>query len=180
MKSLNCSHNNAKTFSSVGCDPYISHENGFVSSISFSSFFNNTSTSKYCIEVNNEKCQVNNHHEIRNTNIISNHSPETIFSQGNTDISLSSILGNGNPLFSHTHITIINCSRDNTEKEGSGEVSEIFTTKSFIIALTFYETGECQNLFVQFSNPTKCHTIQSKNIFLHKMILNCFFILIFS
>ena len=111
---------------------------------------------------------------------------KTISSKGETNIYQWCILNNGNPCFysedEKSTITIIESSIDNKQGEGSVIIEESEEIEPFIYALTFYETGECHNLFVHIPNPkvTKCHTLQPKNIFIHKMILNCLFIFLVS
>ena len=120
--------------------------------------------------------------QIKICNILENDSNNTISSEGETNIIQCCIKDNGNPCFytetSASEIRLISCSTDHIESSGSGTFQSNDQTKAFIVALTFYETGECQNLFVQFSNPTKCRTVQPNNIFIHKMILNCLFIVL--
>ena len=73
--------------------------------------------------------------------------------------------------------TLIKCNTDNTNENGSGTFIESEKTNPFIVALTFFETKQCANLFVYFPKISKCQTQQQKNIFLHKMI-STFFVLL--
>ena len=176
IKTVNISHNSANKISSLKCVPSTSSK---TIDICFCSFSNNTSKEQ-CIQLNNEnniECQ----HQIKNSNFIQNKGKDTFYSKGETNIVQCCILGNGDPCFfaeTNSQITLINCSTDQTNYVGS--FIKIETTNPFIIALTFYETGNCHNLFIHYPNTFKCRTLLQKNIFLHKMILNCLFIFILS
>ena len=186
IKSVNLSHNKANSHSALTSAPELNNEEtNHGSDVLYCSFSNNTADSQFCILVNNhhnESCT----HQIKNCNIIENNSPKTIYSNGETNIYQCSILNNGNPCFytedENSKIIISSSYTDCFEEDDSIIFQENEQIHPFIYALTFYETGECQNLFVQIHIPklTNCHTLQPKNIFIHKMILNCLFIILVS
>ena len=179
VKSVNLSHNIAPFYCALGCDQAIVNENNNGIDISFCSFFNNTATTEKCIRVNDQgdsRCK----YEIKYSNIISNNANNTISLLGEMNIDFCSILHNVNPYFytetNTSKITINNCHTDNKNEGGNGIFTEIETTNAFMIALTFYETGHCQNLLTHILKNVKCNTHPQKNIFIHKMISNCLFI----
>ena len=179
IKSVNLSHNRAEFYSAIALLP-----NNFVEGteygciVSYCSFSNNTATIEQCIRMNNyynPSCK----HQIKTSNIIDNNSPNTIWSQGETKITLCSIMNNVNPCFfpqsSSSSITLIQCYTDSKNGENSNSFIEAETRNPFLNAITFYSTGQCENFFIHILNPSKCETL-AKNIFLEKLLRSFLFI----
>ena len=179
IKSVNLSHNKANSCSAIRCYPNkINEETKHGSDVLFCSFSNNTATSQHCILFDDHESA--NNHEIKNCNIVENNSPKTFFSRGETNIYQCSFLNNGDPCFctegANSKITINSCYTDSFQEDISISYIQSEKTHPFIVALTFYETGECHNLFVQFYPTIKCGTCEHRNLFLHKILLKCLYI----
>ena len=180
IKSVNLSNNKAALYSTIGCLPncVLNEKESLGGVISYCSVFNNTATKECCIRL--EYYGSRKSHEIKRSNIMNNKGKNIIMSKGETKISDCSILDNGNPYFytndENSTITLFDCNTDNINGEGSGSFTQIQTTNPFIVALTFFETGNCHNLFVQFPNTKKCQTPVEKNNLRFKMITPSLFI----
>ena len=172
VNSANSSHNTATSCSALSCLPYLI-ENGFGSDISFCSIVNNTANSQICIEMDNTyntECK----NRMKCSNIIQNRKKNIISSTGIFNVIQSTVLENDEPyckINSNSSIEFFNCTIDSTNGEGS-----LFTkngaTNSFIVALTFFQTAKCQNLFIQFCPTIKCRTLPNKNIIIQKTIIS--------
>ena len=184
IKSVNLSHNKAKSCSALNCNPNkVNEETKHGSDIIYCSFSNNTAKNQYCIMMNNEFNEICTY-ELKNCNIIDNISPKTIWSQGETKMTFCSIMNNVNPCFftetsetSESSITLVQCYTDSKNGENSNSFIETETRNPFLNAITFYSTGQCENFFIHIRNPSKCETL-SKHIFNHKLFLHYLFIFI--
>ena len=177
-------YNKANSYSAVYCIPnQKNEETNHGIDIIFCSFSNNTAIKDQCIRIKNEQNNLFSN-EIQNSNIIGNNASNTIHSQGQTNIYHCSIMKNGNPCFSledeNSKFTIHSCYIDSLNEAGSVSFFETKKIHPFILALTFYETGDCHNLFVQFLPSLNCRTFEKRNILHNKLILNCLFISLLS
>ena len=173
IKSVNLSHNKAKLSSCFTCRPNKADERGYGTIITFCTFTNNTEE-QYSFYL-----QSTYKHEIKNTNIIGNKGKETFYLQGEAKVIHSCILNNDDPFLTtgdeQSSLSLIECNIDNTNT--TGFLIKNGTTKPFILALRFIETGNCNNLFVQFSTFQHC-TFQ--NLLQFRLFLTqCFFLIQF-
>ena len=173
IKSVNCSNNEANSYSALACYPnQISEETKHGSDISYSSFSNNTAN-QYCLVVSNYYGISESKHEIKNCNIIENNSSKTIRSLGETNIYHCSVLNNISPYFSipnsDSKIILSMCYTDKKDTElGSVTQNENLISDQFIHSLSFIETGKCVNHFYY------CHCTENsflQNLYLHKIII---------
>ena len=181
IKSVNLSHNTAYECSTIGFEPNQNDEETKNSAVlSFSSFVNNTANYRCLYLGRDQDITINMKHEFKQSNVIENKGIDIIYSNGDTKIYQCSILNNDNPYFTHTddsQIILMNSTTDNAQD--SGNIIKTETTNSFILALTFIETGDCHNLFIHFCPSIKCRTPE-RNFFVHKTLFKCLFIFVLS
>ena len=180
VKSINSSHNFANSSVSIAC--YAGKydiDTHFYTKMSYCSFLNNTADSQYSIQISGKS-------EIRTTNVIKNQVKDTVFSRGNLEIIQSSFLDNADPCFStssdDSHIFLYNCSTSfaSSEDQSFSHIEQEIK-HSFIVALHFYETGPCYNLFLYITPTThKCFRSQNNHFILSKIFLNSIFIFLIS
>ena len=181
VKSSNISQNSAIYYSTFLLrSTKASNEKRVIGGLTgFCSISNNTAENQYCFSLKYYNDPII--HLVKNSNIINNIGNDIINIEAETEIIQTCIINNGKPLFqiqgSTSSITLINCTTDKVNEQVSGSFEEIETSYPFIVALTFFETGICRNLFVQFTPTVKCATKPVKNYFIHKMILSFIFIL---
>ena len=193
IKSTNYSHNSAREKSAIESKPNKAGEEPNVANlIDFSTFSNNTAKTQYCIQLTDINYNTAKQF-IRYSNIIENNATYTFCIQGKVNITHCCILQNGNPCFrtkdSYAEIFLINCTIDNTNETGSGDVKQIGSITSFINGLTFISTGSCHASFdvvgsLSPSVPTKnslcnckCTQIPQNYFSISYHTLNCMFFL---
>ena len=182
VKSVNLSHNSAVKTSALCCIPSkYNKQTKIGSDISYCSLSNNTATNEQCIRLNGE-INASTCFQIMYSNIVNNNANNTIYSRGKTEIIGSCILNNLSPCFytsgSSSKITLFRCNADITEKTGSANVQESEIAYPFINVVTFFETGNCKNLFVQDQFKSKCQTQYQRNLIPRKVLITFLFFLL--
>ena len=167
IKSVNLSYNKAQSTSALRCGPnQINQETGYGADVIFCSFLNNTATSTYCIFL--EKNNLVNKFQIKNCNIVENAANKTIYSKGETDISLSLLINNAIPyLFpgdATSKISLFFCNIDETESESFTNENQI--TNQFILSLPHLQSGFCA---IRFNYCTENSFLQ--NLYIHKIVI---------
>ena len=154
--SLNLSFNSAKENSALMSQPGRGNK-GIGAKLLYCSFSNYTAEVQYCMymsSVNGASTYL-----MKYSNILCNEGNNVIYITGIMNISSSCILGNIAVntfyIFSGSSCTLIGCSIDSSVKGGSGKVDdELVGKESFIIGLTFTETGLCLSTFDSYGNLT--------------------------
>ena len=120
MKTVNLSYNTAYEFSISALYPNKANDEGYCSFINYCSFSNNTATTNYGIYLN-KGSGTSFKHEIKNSNIIGNQGPNTIYSIGETNIYHCTFFNNENPYFtaanSESRIILMSCYSDSSDTE---------------------------------------------------------------
>ena len=153
IKSVNISHNKAKSWSALNCRPSSTNGGIYGTTICYSSFTNNTALYRHLISISYNS-PVANQYVINNSNIIENSGDLTIhLSYGELTIRKTCIMKNKDStavfyLEIGSKCTLIHCSIDDPQKVGSGPLDTSSIGKnSFIHGLTFISTGDCVNSF---------------------------------
>ena len=162
IKSVNISYNDAGSSSTLYCEPkQTDTTTNCICFTSFCSFYNNTATNEYCLYFTSSATAKK--HEMKMSNVIENHIPKTIFSNGEATICYCSILHNDDPCFytlnENSNIQIKVCHIDNSNHTGLGSFFVSEKQNSFILLLPFFETGKCVNA-IDFCKCTKNYIFQ--------------------
>ena len=149
IKSVNSSHNEATRYSSLRCRPSSTNGGTYGTTISYSSFSNNTASS-YCIYLWYH-LDTANKDEIINSNIIENSGDQTIYIYATVTFTNTCIMRNTDLTYvfyiaSGFTCALIDCSFDNIQKTGSGSLARKGSPGSFIHGLAFISTGDCVNI----------------------------------
>jgi hypothetical protein len=146
--SVNSSNNKCYHSSGISCRPNV-YSNSAACSFTHSTFADNVATEFYCITILNSGVKS----EIKSCNILRNMQASSsggiIYTNGNTIIEGSCILGNkANYVFyqgsSSYTITLSDCTVDSTSNNGYLTTQNI-VTKSFILALNHMSTRNCHS-----------------------------------
>ena len=164
IKSVNLSHNTAIiNYSPLTC--YSSPTNGetYGTSISYSSFADNTASNFYCIYLNNYPSQ------IESSNIINNHQNNPgnrglIYTYSNSKMNKCCIVDNDkSPIFQSVSgtLTLTECTIGEGQLDSKqGSVVGTGVSDSFIHGLTFIERDSCVNIFDTIENIPLTGVIQ--------------------
>ena len=167
IKSVNLSHNKAKSsYPALYSQPSSTNGGKYGTSISYSSFSNNSAQNR-CIYFGYKSSSANQY-EINYSNIIRNPTKNTIYAaSGALEMRECTILENTSPAFDGS-ITLIKCTVSEGQIEDDSDVNINETTNSFIYGLTFISTADCVNIFDTFEgvsltgiiedDKSKCHT----------------------
>ena len=165
VSAMNLSYNEVKNYSSaIDCYPSKTktvNGNTLATSITYSSFANNTATNYFCIALRSDFSSAYNY-AITNSNIIRNKRDQTIYSYGTTTMTDCCIRENDVTSYdfyirSGYTITLKNCSVDNTNYNNEGTLEIMNCDKTFYWFLQFLSTEFCpaEQVKIVFQ-ATKC------------------------
>ena len=141
---VNLSNNEANSYSALGCNPDKANGKQLGTYVSFSSFLNNSAMSVCLFFIFTTS---GNEYEIKNSNIVSNPSKNTIYKvSGSLTITGCIIANNTIPAFSGA-ITFVQSIVPQDQYEGLSDVNiENIETDSLDNKFTFVSAGDCANL----------------------------------
>ena len=167
ITSVNISHNEVNYDSALDCEPSSAKDN-IGTSVSFSSFSNNTATLLYSIYFDSTPAKT---YELKNSNIIENRADRTIYVYDGVLVMTKTCMMNNKDVvyyFSLELTSVIceldDCSIDNIQKVGLGTITRKESRDSFVNALTFILTGNCVNIFDMIDNIRMTRFIEEKEI----------------
>jgi hypothetical protein len=146
--SINISNNRCQGYSAIYCHPF-RDSNSVSSSLSYSSFIDNSAFESVCIyfEVSGTEYEIKSCNILRNTQVSSSNG--IVRTYGNTMIENSCILENSaNCIFyqvnTNYRTTLSNCTVDSTSNNGYLTIRNT-VSKSFILALNHMSTQNCHS-----------------------------------